>query len=165
MVKRISESNEEPLKDMFIEYQRIETLFSIDRCICSNRFGMPIYPATWSLEEFFNLYLFKSWNLRGRCISVGDKRTCLDIDNLSTEKRFTKDKFLIFIEYVMNIVYQIDINKSQFNISFVDIHYLTNVFENCISILDNLNYETEKTREQMKYILLRKIQEQLLSLK
>lgn len=144
MVKKLSESNQEPVEDFFIEYQRIEALFSIERCICPNRSGIPSYPARWSLENFFDLYLFKTWNLRGRCISVEDKRKCLKIDTLSMEKHFTKDKFLIFLEYVINVVYQIDIGKGQFNISFIDTHILSSVFENCISILSNLNYKAEK---------------------
>jgi hypothetical protein len=142
MAKRLSEINNEAAINYFTEYQRIDALFSKNKYIGKQDYLIRTSPF-YSLEEFFNGNLFSRWHLRGRYVTIIDMRQCLNIDDLSMQKKFTNEKLLLYIQVVINAVILIESKKQDYPIYFSDEYIIDNIKSNCDFILSSLNYKFE----------------------
>ncbi|MFZ3373887.1 MAG: hypothetical protein WA131_12845 [Desulfitobacteriaceae bacterium] len=156
MRKRISERNVLPGTSLFDEYQKLEFLFSDNQCIGQfNKFGGRI-PPNFTLEQYLNDLAFSDWNLKGTAISFYNMRDELGLSKEKINAEFNTDIFIDFIELCLNCVFRIfvTIDKHSGTVYIDDKNLITNIIDNCRSILESLNYTfklDEKTDEVYVY--------------
>lgn len=156
MRKRISERNVLPGTSLFTEYQKLEFLFSENQCIGQfNNFGGSIQPK-FTLEQYLNDLAFSGWNLKGTAISFYNLRDELGLSKEKINAEFNTDIFVDFIELCLNCVFRIGmtIDKHSSTVYISDKNLLSNIIDNCRSILESLNYSfklDEETSEVFVY--------------
>lgn len=145
MPKKISQLNTKITDNYFLEYERIELLFSVNKYFGTyDRFGINRMPPYYSLENILEECFFNSWSIRGTYVSVLDMRKSLGIDTTSMKNNFSNEKFVEFIQYVLNGVCQIADNyKNNSAIYISDPQIFDMIIYNCENVLDTLNYTIE----------------------
>ncbi|APC79933.1 TPA: hypothetical protein ACXDAZ_003165 [Clostridium botulinum] len=150
MRKKVSERNVLPDTDLFNEYQKLEFLFSENKCIGQfDMFGRRKWIPEFTLEQYLNDLAFSDWNLKGTAISFYNMRDELGLNKEKISADFSTDIFVDFIELCLNCVFRIDktIDKHSGVAYISDRNLLRNIFNNCISILERLNYTYEFEKE------------------
>ena len=144
MRRPISKRNILPDTNLFDEYQKIEFLFSENKCIGTfNQFGRVLSPE-FTLEQYLNDLAFSDWNLRGTAISFYNMRDELNLNKDKISKGFTVDIFIDFIELCLNCIYRIDKTISTHdNVYLSDRALLNVIIENCKAVLVNLGYGSD----------------------
>jgi len=156
MIKRISERNVLHGTSLFTEYQKIEYLFSENRCIGRfNKFGAPL-PSKFTLEQYLNDFAFSGWHLRGTAISFYNLRDELGLSKEKIREEFNNDIFVDFMQLCLNSVLRIEMTLNNHSNAFYisDKNLLSNIIDNCECILESLNYSCkldEETSEVFVY--------------
>lgn len=155
MRKRISERNILPGTDSFNEYQKLEFMFSENKCIGKYQWSRSSMPQ-FTLEQYLNDLAFSDWNLRGTAISFYNMRNELGLSKEKISEEFCTDIFVDFIELCLNCTFRIGItiDKHSDTVYISDKNLITNIIDNCNSILESLNYTfklDEKTNEVYVY--------------
>lgn len=148
MRKRISERNILPNDDLFNEYQKLEFLFSGNKCIGEfNQFGRRNKPQ-FTLEQYLNDLSFSNWNLKGTAISFYNMRDELGLNKEKISANFSTDTFIDFIELLLNSVLNIDVTIDKYSEIYIsDKNLINNIIVNCRTILEKLNYTCEIEKE------------------
>ena len=148
MRKKISEKNALPRNDLFNEYQKLEFLFSENKCIGNlNQWGSRLSP-NYTLEQYLNDLAFSGWNLKGTAISFYNMRNELGLSKETIGEEFATDIFIDFIELCLNCVYRIDSTISLHDCIYIsDENLLEDIVGNCKVILAQLNYTYEIDKE------------------
>lgn len=98
----------------------------------------------FGIENFVDMYIFKSWKGRGTCIDCNDMLETLDLKEiLKGSKDITENSILNYLEYVANILRLANNVKLKDNASYnmTDIYYAA--LDNVNSCLNWLNFETK----------------------
>lgn len=96
----------------------------------------------FGIENFVDMYIFKSWKGRGTCIDCNDMLETLDLKEiLKDSKNITENSILNYLEYAANILRlanNVKLNdKASYNMT--DIYYAA--LDNVNSCLEWLNFE------------------------
>lgn len=106
MRKKVSERNVLPDTDLFNEYQKLEFLFSENKCIGQfDMFGRRKWIPEFTLEQYLNDLAFSDWNLKGTAISFYNMRDELGLNKEKISADFSTDIFVDFIELCLNCVF------------------------------------------------------------
>lgn len=149
MRQRISERTILPDTQLFDEYQKLEFMFSENKCIGQfNAFGKNLTPK-FTLEQYLNDLAFSDWNLKGTAISFYNMRYELGLNKEKISTDFNTDLFIDFIELCLNCVLRIDttIDRHSGVVYISDRNLLRNISNNCLSILEKLNYTYKFEKE------------------
>lgn len=144
MRRPISKKNILPDTSLFDEYQKIEYLFSENKCIGTfNQFGRSL-SLEFTLEQYLNDLVFSNWKLRGTAISFYNMRDERNLNKDRITKDFTIEIFIDFIELCLNSIYHINqtINIHH-NVYLSDKELLNIILENCKQILIKLGYGSD----------------------
>lgn len=149
MRQRISERNILPNTELFDEYQKLEFMFSENKCIGQfNKFGKSLIPQ-FTLEQYLNDLAFSDWNLKGTAISFYNMRDELGLNKEKISADFSADLLINFIELCLNCIFRIDNTiDNHSGVAYIsDRNLLKNISNNCISILEKLNYTYKFEKE------------------
>lgn len=141
MRKRISERNVLPDTDLLDEYQKLEFLFSGNKCIGEINYWHSRNIPQFTLEQYLNDLAFNNWSLKGTAISFYNMRDELGLNKERISVDFSTDIFVDFIELLLNCVLRIDMTIDLHSGVYIsDRNLLSNIINNCQSILEKLNY-------------------------
>lgn len=103
MRQRISEKNIFPSFDLFVEYEKLENIFSVWRTIGTfNWHGQKEIPM-YTFEQYMNDLQFSNWNLRGTFISLQEMRKAFHIAPEDFEhKSISEEQLLDFVQFLLN---------------------------------------------------------------
>jgi len=155
MRKKISESNEFPNFDLFVEYQKIESLLSEQKIIGTfNRFGNRL-PPSYTIEEYIDQLYFNNWNLRGTFISISEMRHGLDItkDSLNV-KPVVEEKMLDFLQYVINCLFRVENTIETCRVAYIaDKTLLDVILSNIKKLIERLKCSIEFDEENCEIFI------------
>ena len=125
--------------DLLEEYKRLNILFEKTQLYCANYFLNLVEAG------------FFDWKYRNRFLSAKEMMSKLKINEKSMLSDMTMNKLLLYIEFIYNTLLPKDFS------SFMDSDkkVFLALFDNMISVLNDLNYEVIK-KEDEKYIITEK---------
>ena len=136
--------------DVQREYIRLHKLFEED-----GFHGM--YESTKiTIYEYIDKYFFKDWDKRGRCVSVNDMFTSLNIRNKNGLKEKTIENLLLYIEVIINLVEMAGIkyiNEDMESYSKYSMSVYELLIENIQGLLEDLNYEINELSDKQLIIV------------
>lgn len=150
MRKRISDNNIFPVFSIDTEYRKLQELF-YDR----GAFGKVIaitQKARPSLSYADCIHaMFLDWNLRGTFTSVEEMMAALEISEEDFENEITDDRFLDYIQFVLNAIVFVDeqIKRGRYAIYRAGDTIFNAIVDNCIHIVDKLGAEIAEEKNEI----------------
>ncbi|WP_337484141.1 hypothetical protein [Porcipelethomonas sp.] len=95
----------------------------------------------YSLEDFFDTFMFKTWKARGTCISCEDMRETLNLDEIVDSNDPSFEDTISFCEYVANLIKLHDNAELKEGVHFYNSSVTVAIITNLNSIMDWLNQE------------------------
>lgn len=95
----------------------------------------------YSLEDFFDAFMFKTWKARGTCISCEDMRETLNLDEILDSDDPTFEETISYCEYVANLIKLHDRAELKEGVHFYNTSVTVAIITNLNSIMDWLNQE------------------------
>ena len=95
----------------------------------------------YSLEDFFDAFMFKTWKARGTCISCEDMREALNLDEILDSDDPTFEETISYCEYVANLIKLHDRAELKEGVHFYNTSVTVAIITNLNSIMDWLNQE------------------------
>lgn len=160
MPKKLSELICENSFNVLEEYERIEALISQIPVVCEMNFlgirrnTVPTLPFETILDSFFT-----EWNLRDTYISVADMRSGLGITVKDFSIEFRQEKFLVFLQYVLNACLYVANLLDEGRVSrgcISDEKHLNTIIKNINSVLEKLNYTWSRDEETNEIYIVEK---------
>ena len=144
MRKRISDLNKIPSSDLKKEYEKIEFLFSNNKCIgLYNRYGSKMTP-NYTFQEYLAELQFTSWDLHGIYISLQEMREDLGVDEDTMLGNFSNDRLLDFLQFILNCIFYITNKIRGYRTAYLyDDNLIQIIIDNSKILLDKLNYGIE----------------------
>ncbi len=141
--------------DCHKEILRILGLFSISLQIGTyNQFGGRMSPG-FTIEQCVNELAFKKWKHRGRFLSIDEMKAELRITNTYLNDKVDLDTMLLYFEFVINMIILAEKHFDEHRLYYLDETFLKVIFENIISVLDQVNYAIRKEDDE-KYVIVAK---------
>ena len=95
----------------------------------------------YSLEDFFDAFMFKTWKARGTCISCEDMRETLNLDEILDSDDPTFEETISYCEYVANLIKLYDRAELKEGVHLCKTSVAVAIITNLNSIMDWLNQE------------------------
>ena len=95
----------------------------------------------YSLEDFFDTFMFKTWKARGTCISCKDMRKTLNLDEIVDSDDPSFEETISYCEYVANLIKLYDKAELKEGVHLCKTSVAVAIITNLNSIMDWLNQE------------------------
>ena len=95
----------------------------------------------YSLEDFFDAFMFKTWKARGTCISCEDMIETLNLDEILDSDDPTFEETISYCEYVANLIKLYDRAELKEGVHLCKTSVAVAIITNLNSIMDWLNQE------------------------
>lgn len=131
--------------DVEREYIRIHKLFEKD--IFYYEYG------AYTLYKHIDENYFRNWKNRGRCISLSDMFTSLNIRDKEGLRENTVENLLLYIEVIVNLIEISNLKEQRITRSTYKWEIYSLLEENINNLLEDLNYEIKKVSKDQLVII------------